>query len=1827
MAINDIENGDSNLGIRAKLNLLIGHVNTDEVVNLDVVTDLIADSFESVTALTERVTTAEGEVVTLQSRATTLETNVGNLTSAHNALAADYTPFKSATQTALTTDATVTARGMMSAADKSKLNAIEAGANNYIHPTGDGNLHVPATSTTSNGKFLKAGATAGSISWVDIAKADIGLSNVDNTSDANKPLSTAATAALAGKLSAASNLSDLTDATIARVSLGLGTAAQQSINAFAPAAHVGSGGSGAHAAATTSSAGFMSAADKVKLDGVATGATNYTHPTGDGSLHVPVTGTSNNGKFLKAGATAGSAAWATATKSDVGLGNVDNTSDINKPISTATQAALDDKLNTSGNLSDLVDKSASRFNLGLGSAATQAASDFAPASHIGSGGSAHAAANSSVAGFMSAADKSKLDGVATGANNYTHPIGDGNLHVPATGTTNSGRALVAGATAGSISWVQLTKSDVGLGNVDNTSDANKPISSATQTALNAKLDATHAGTGGTAHAEATPSVAGFLSAADKTKLDTVASGANNYVHPSGDGNQHVPATGTANSGKALVAGATAGSAAWTQLTKTHVGLANVDNTSDVNKPISTATQSALDLKLDATHAGTGGSAHALVNTTVAGFMSAADKIKLDGVATGATNYSHPTGDGNLHVPATSTTNNGRFLKAGATAGSISWVAVTKTDVGLGNVDNTADANKPVSTAQQSALDLKTDALGTIVSDWNLASNGGFYNSDASASNAPAATFLAGFVSQRAGQHAAQLAFDLNGTNGAFVRTRYGSVWDSWKPLGDYLGTITNNIQFSNTTQQKINLYNATYGIGVQSSTFYARGASFAFFQGGVHSNTQWDAGVGGILLLAFDGNVIQYKGNDIYHAGSAAGSIKPSIISGAISGNNLVPNGSFEYDLDGWTTGHAGATIATDADVGSGTKCVSLVKNANYGIVSAGMIPVVPGDMYLASAEIKGNVASTVGFYLRIFWYKNDKTASTTAYTDLYSNSAIPSTWTQKPGRAIAPSDARFATVAIYHYTTSTATTLRVDDMVFTRCIESNNIANDIVLYGTPTAPTPAAGTNNTQLATTAFVATAAAGKADSSNPTIQGAITVQTSNLQFPASGLVIQETTHATSVRSSIAIGTGWLMLQDSNGNGTKDFSIYNVSAGASGFNLSAANAVYMPGDVTTGSSITAASTVVATGSLVARGGGAGAEGGQITLGWGNNTTTAISGQGNNTWNIDVNTANDLRIFSVDSGGAVSMPITVQASSGIPSFYVSPRIVADYADLRLLTGNNRGWRLASTSAGTSQGSLVIQGSTDGFVSNFTDAITIDAAGNVIFKDYAVTNRYRANIVDFYSAGAGTNLKTSRIVTGSGYTNHEILNDAYSAATFIAMQINHANGQVNFAAARPIFAGQTPWDTGNFDPNTKANVSGQIFTGTVTVRTNGSTGSINMTSGDGSHPGYAVFCNAAGTRVGFAGYSYGTKLLLMAENGFTGWDFGQVPSVGGSNIWYAGNFDPNTKATLGATANFGDIYANRGDGTGVIYLGNGTRYLYFDGTNYILQTSPLVVGGDVWAAGAKCWTSATFNPATKADLRSMYGGVSYDNVNVDNLTTVLETRFINPAGGGGPSGGGMGYYFGFGGGDNNARGAQLFMAHEDAGGGMAFRTRNTSYTWKPWKKIWSEANLAPAETLISYVDIASAVAYIEVTLPAGYKYFRLLYQGLSSDYSGATNNYLVARFKRGGSFITTGSYYWAAIYSNGVVAPAVWGRSTFDNCMGISSASLPYNSNQFNGSAIIDPGDSLLFPTIKNQSENGTIQHFGNGYLGSVGRIESVQLITITGNITRGRYWLYGVL
>ena len=174
---------------------------------------------------------------------------------------------------------------------------------------------------------------------------------------------------------------------------------------------------------------------------------------------------------------------------------------------------------------------------------------------------------------------------------------------------------------------QVTKTQVGLGNADNTSDANKPVSTAQATAIALKADTTYVDSQDALKADqATTYTKTEVDTRDTAVADTAQ--ANLTAHTSNTGNPHAT-------------------------TKSQVGLANADNTSDVDKPISAATQTALDAKASTT--------------------------ALD-----------------AHANSTANPHN-----------------VTKAQVGLGDADNTSDANKPVSTATQTALNAKANASDTV----------------------------------------------------------------------------------------------------------------------------------------------------------------------------------------------------------------------------------------------------------------------------------------------------------------------------------------------------------------------------------------------------------------------------------------------------------------------------------------------------------------------------------------------------------------------------------------------------------------------------------------------------------------------------------------------------------------------------------------------------------------------------------------------------------------------------------------------------------------------------------------------------------------------------------------------------------------------------------------------------------------------------------------------------------------------------------------------------------------------------------------------------------
>ncbi|MDY0087122.1 MAG: hypothetical protein RBS78_00990 [Coriobacteriia bacterium] len=63
-------------------------------------------------------------------------------------------------------------------------------------------------------------------------------------------------------------------------------------------------------------------------------------------------------------------------------------------------------------------------------------------------------------------------------------------HITLTLTSDAGKVITPSSTvAGTSELRNLVKSEVGLGNVDNTSDADKPVSTAQQNAINARLSA------------------------------------------------------------------------------------------------------------------------------------------------------------------------------------------------------------------------------------------------------------------------------------------------------------------------------------------------------------------------------------------------------------------------------------------------------------------------------------------------------------------------------------------------------------------------------------------------------------------------------------------------------------------------------------------------------------------------------------------------------------------------------------------------------------------------------------------------------------------------------------------------------------------------------------------------------------------------------------------------------------------------------------------------------------------------------------------------------------------------------------------------------------------------------------------------------------------------------------------------------------------------------------------------------------------------------------------------------------------------------------------
>lgn len=316
--------------------------------------------------------------------------------------------------------------------------------------------------------------------------------------------------------------------------------------------------------------------------------------------------------------------WQTIDKDFIGLDDCDNTSDLDKPISDATQVALDLKANIgdigSGGVA-LGETSITAYRGDRGKIAYDHSNIITGNPHsvtkanVGLGSCDNTSdANKPLSNAVIAAIAAKAD-LVTGKVPLTQLPAFSMLSLGETAasayrgdrgkTAYNHTAIVTGNPH------SVNKNDIGLGNCDNTSDNGKPISALQQVLFDLKADLVNG---------IVP-----LSQLPESLSVTVEEYANLAAFPAtGDAGTYYKAldTGivylwsgteyTSISGS-LVIGETSstayrgdrGKSAYDHTllinnphatTKTHVGLGNCDNTSDVGKPISTLQQAAFDLK-------------------------------------------------------------------------------------------------------------------------------------------------------------------------------------------------------------------------------------------------------------------------------------------------------------------------------------------------------------------------------------------------------------------------------------------------------------------------------------------------------------------------------------------------------------------------------------------------------------------------------------------------------------------------------------------------------------------------------------------------------------------------------------------------------------------------------------------------------------------------------------------------------------------------------------------------------------------------------------------------------------------------------------------------------------------------------------------------------------------------------------------------------------------------------------------------------------------------------------------------------------------------------
>ena len=431
------------------------------------------------------------------------------------------------------------------------------------------------------------------------------------------------------------------------------------------------------------------------------------------------------------------------TKADIGLGNVDNTSDINKPVSIATQTALDLKVDkVAGKQLSTEDYTTNEKNKLAG--IQSGAEVNVNADWNSTSGDSQILNKPTLSEVALSGDYSDLNNIPTEftPSPHSHVIGDvAELQTTLDGKQPIGDYLLDADLDEIRTDIETIEGDI--------STINSSISSIASE-LDTKVDKI-IGKG--------LSTEDFTTS-EKSKLAGIENGAEVNVNADWNaisGDAHIlnkPSTFTPSAhthpisqvdnlqttldGKesTISAGTTGqywrGDKTWQTLNKSAVGLSNVDNTSDANKPISNATQSALNAKADLVNGvipssqlpsfvddvlefanfasfpatGESGKIYIAIDTNLTYRWSGTTYVEISpSLALGETSSTAYRGDrGKTAYDHSQTIGNPH--------------GTTKGDIGLGNVPN-ADATNPANITQSASYRFVTD---TEKATWNAKQN-------------------------------------------------------------------------------------------------------------------------------------------------------------------------------------------------------------------------------------------------------------------------------------------------------------------------------------------------------------------------------------------------------------------------------------------------------------------------------------------------------------------------------------------------------------------------------------------------------------------------------------------------------------------------------------------------------------------------------------------------------------------------------------------------------------------------------------------------------------------------------------------------------------------------------------------------------------------------------------------------------------------------------------------------------------------------------------------------------------------------------------------------